>query len=113
MHELTICEALLGILDGERRRRRFTAVSRVRVEIGRFSCLDPDALQFAFEVSTRDTYLDGARLEIDRPPGRATCRDCGCDVELANRLDQCPTCGGVRLETHGGDQMRLVEMEIR
>ncbi|EJW09924.1 [NiFe] hydrogenase nickel incorporation protein HypA [Rhodovulum sp. PH10] len=113
MHELTICANLIELLDGERRRRGFRTVKRLRLEIGRFSCLDPEALRFAFEISSRDTFLHAAALEIERPPGRATCLDCGAAVEVESRLDACPHCGGVRLDPTGGDRMRLIEMEVR
>ncbi|MBK5958600.1 hydrogenase maturation nickel metallochaperone HypA [Rhodoplanes elegans] len=112
MHELTICDSLIGMLAEERRRRGFRTVTRLRIEIGTLSCLDPEALRFAFDVSTRETFLHGTVLEIDRPPGRATCLDCGADVAVSSRLDACPHCGGVRLDPHGGDQLRLIEMEI-
>lgn len=113
MHELTICENLIAMLAAERRKRGFHAVTRLRLEIGRLSCLDPEALRYAFDISVRDTFLHGATLEIERPGGRATCLDCGAAVEVDTRLDACPRCGGARLDPTGGDQMRLIEMEIR
>lgn len=112
MHELTLCEALLDLLDEEQARRGFRSLRRLRLEIGRFGCIDPDALVYAFEVTTRNTWLDGATIEVDRPPGRARCLDCGDDVEVFDRLADCPRCGGPRLLPTGGDEMRLVEMEI-
>jgi hydrogenase nickel incorporation protein HypA/HybF len=112
MHELTICQNLLDILHREYEIRRFTHVRRVRLEIGHFSCLDPDALLYAFEIFSRETFLEGATLQIDRPPGRALCLDCDAVVELETLLSDCPFCGGRRLKANGGDQMRFIEMEV-
>jgi hydrogenase nickel incorporation protein HypA/HybF len=112
MHEMTICEQIIGQLEDERHRRGFAVVKRLRLEIGVLSCLDPDALRYAFEISTRDTFMDGLVLEIDRPPGQAKCLDCGTDATISSRLDNCPACGGSRLDASGGAQMRLIEMEI-
>lgn len=112
MHELTICKNLFTLLQQEQMSGDFTRVSRVRVEIGAFSCLEPEALRYAFDVLSRETFLAGAALEIDRPPGRATCLDCGADVELDTRLSDCPACGGSRLRPTGGDEMRLIEMDV-
>ncbi|TBW40334.1 hydrogenase maturation nickel metallochaperone HypA [Siculibacillus lacustris] len=112
MHELTLCDSLIEILAQERATRRFASVRRLRLEIGRFGCIDPEALAYAFDVSTRGTFLDGALLEIERPAGRAHCLDCGADVEVETRLDACPACGGERLSPTGGDEMRLIEMEV-
>lgn len=112
MHELTICESLFKQVEQEQRNSHFTRVRRVRLEIGHFSCLDPEALRYAFEILSRETMLEGATLEIDQPPGRATCLDCKADVELATRLSECPSCRGTRLQPTGGDQMRFIEMEV-
>jgi len=112
MHEMTICEQIIGQLEDERHRRGFAMVKRLRLEIGMLSCLDPDALRYAFEISTRETFLDGLVLEIDRPPGQAKCLDCGAETVVTSRLDTCPACGSSRLDAAGGAQMRLIEMEI-
>ncbi|HEY0328459.1 MAG TPA: hydrogenase maturation nickel metallochaperone HypA [Rhodopseudomonas sp.] len=112
MHEMTICEEIVCQLEDERRRRGFDMVKRLRLEIGLLSCLDPDALRYAFEITTRDTFLDGMLLEIDRPPGQAKCLDCGAETTVSSRTEICPSCGGERLDASGGAQMRLVEMEI-
>ena len=113
MHELTICKSLLKLVEQEQATRHFARVHRLRVEIGHFSCLDPEALRYAFGILSRETLIiDGATLDIDQPPGRATCLDCGMDVELETRTSDCPSCGGSRLQPTGGDQMRFIEMEV-
>ena len=112
MHELTLCEAILDALDAQKRQHGFSAVRRLRLEIGRFACIDPDALIYAFEVTTRGGWLDGTEVEVLRPPGHARCLDCEADVEIAERFDLCPRCGGARLRVERGDQMRLVDMEV-
>lgn len=112
MHELTICEALLERIAAERDVRSFARVCRVRLEIGRFSCLDPEALRYAFEIMNRGTFLEHAVLEIDQPLGQAVCLDCGAKVEILSRQDDCPSCKGGRLKPTGGDGMRFIEMEV-
>ena len=111
MHELSICEHLLNLLGQEARRHGVKKVLRLRLEIGRLSCLEPDALRFAFDIMARGTIAEAAQLTIHRPPICATCKDCGTAVALDSRLDACPHCTGTRLETHGGEEMRLLEME--
>ncbi len=112
VHEMTICERIISQLEDEQFRLGFTAVKRLRLEIGMLSCLEPDALRYALEISTRETFLEGMVLEIDRPPGKAKCLDCHTETTVSDRLETCPTCGGSRLDCSGGQQMRLVEMEV-
>lgn len=112
MHEISICEALLDQVVARRALLRFDQVRRVRVEIGRLSCLEPEALRFAFEVIGRDTVLEGATLDIAQPTAQAVCRDCGATHTVESRLDHCPACGGVHLDLSGGDSLRFVDMEV-
>lgn len=111
MHEVSICEHLLTLLAQEARQHGVQKIIRLRVEIGRLSCLDPEALRFAFDALAPGTIAAAAELQIERPPVRATCKDCAAVVELNSRFEPCPSCGGTRLELHSGDEMRLLEME--
>jgi len=112
VHELTLCEALLDMIDDEKRRRGFARLRRLKLEIGRFGCVDPDALVYAFEVTTRGGWLDGAKIEVDRPPGQVICLDCKVTAQVDDRFAACPNCGGERLLPVGGDELKLVEIEI-
>jgi len=111
MHEVSICEHLLVILAQEAKQHGVSRIVRLRVQIGRLSCLDPEALRFAFDAIAPGTIAENAELQIDCPPVRATCKDCGSDVDLETRLDACRACGSTRLELHSGEEMRLLEME--
>lgn len=112
MHEMSLCESLIGVIEESARREGFTKVSRVRVEIGRFAGVELPAMQFGFEVVARGTLAEGAVLDFVDVPGSAWCFDCGQTVTLNNRLDPCPQCGGVRLQPSGGTKIRLKDMEV-
>ena len=112
MHELTICDSLFRILAREREARGFDRVHRLKLAIGHFSCLDPESLRYAFDVTSRQTFAEGARLEIEQPPGEAVCQECGARVEVESRLAACPQCGSYGLAPIGGDEMQLVELEV-
>ena len=111
MHELSVCEHLLNLLDQEAARHGVNKITRVRLEISRLSCLEPNALRFAFDTMAVGTIAETAELQIDRPLIGATCKGCGAAVKLDSRLDACPSCDSTRLEIRGGEEMRLLEME--
>lgn len=112
MHEMSLCEGILATLQEQARLHGFDRVRRVRLEIGRLACVEPEALRFGFDVVMRGSLAEGAALEIERPPGRAHCFDCGASVEIADRLAPCPACGGGRLSPTGGDEMRIRDLEV-
>lgn len=112
MHELSLCESLLGIIKDHARTHNFTRVRSVRIEIGALSCAEPEALRFGFDVVVKGSVAEGAVLEIDRPPGEAWCWDCQAVVPVTDRTTGCPGCDGYSLELRAGDQMRLVELDV-
>lgn len=112
MHEMALAEGVLRICEDHVRRAEAGKVVAVWVEIGELSHVDPDALAFSFGAVVMGTLAEGARLEIERVPGRAWCHDCGQEVAVHSLIDACPVCGGYKLQVTGGEQMRVKEMEV-
>lgn len=111
MHEMSVCEGIRNVIEDQARAHGVSRVSNVRLEIGRFAGIEKPALEFAFDVVMRDSVAEGATLTIIDMPGRAMCFDCGNDVELAERLDPCPCCGGGRLLPTAGQELRIKDLE--
>ena len=112
MHELSICEGLLGILEDVARREGATRICRVRLRFGALAYVEPQALEFAFEAVTRGTIAEGAELAFEVQPAEAHCDDCGHDFPVEARAVPCPRCGGNRLAIRGGTAMQLVALEV-
>ncbi|MBL3596109.1 hydrogenase maturation nickel metallochaperone HypA [Rhodovulum sulfidophilum] len=112
MHEMSLCEGIRGIVEDQARSHGFATVRVLRLEIGRFAGVEKPALEFAFDVVMRGSPAEGARLEMIDLPGRAMCYDCAEEVEIENRLDPCPRCGGGKLMPVAGDEMRIKDMEV-
>jgi hydrogenase nickel incorporation protein HypA/HybF len=66
MHELSIARNIVAIVAEAAGSR---PVRRVTLEIGRFSCVLPESLEFCFDAVARGTALEGAVLEIRRLDG--------------------------------------------
>ncbi len=112
MHELTLCESILELIDEQARAQRFTRVRRVWLEVGKLAAVEIPALRFGFEVLARDSLAEGAALEITEVPGRASCLSCGESHAIAARGDPCPRCGSYELQLIDGTQMRVRELEV-
>ncbi|MET4331248.1 hydrogenase nickel incorporation protein HypA/HybF [Bradyrhizobium sp. i1.15.2] len=112
MHEMALCEGIVGIVEEEARKRAFTKMNVVRLEIGALSHVAPEALKFCFEAVAARTIAQGARLEIVETPGTAWCMACSKTVEIGQRYEPCPSCGGYQLQVTGGEEMRVRELEV-
>lgn len=112
MHEMSLAEGVLQICEDQARNAGAARVVAVRLEIGTLSHVAPEALEFCFASVVRGTVADGARLEIDRAPGRGWCHDCGHEISVGSLTDPCPDCGGYKWQVTGGEEMRVKEMEV-
>ncbi|SHF36551.1 Hydrogenase-3 nickel incorporation protein HypA [Ruegeria intermedia] len=112
MHEMSLCEGIRQVIEDQARANGVSRVRRVRLEIGRFAGVEKPALEFAFDVVMRGSVAEGAELVMLDLPGRAMCYDCAREVEIADRLDPCPDCGGGKLMPTGGDEMRIKDLEV-
>lgn len=112
MHEMSLCENVLQIIQTESQRQHFSTVKTVWLEIGSLSCVEPDAMLFNFEMVCRDTLADGASLKIIRTLGTAWCSKCLKEVPVQQRFDECPTCHTHQLQIIQGDEMKIKELEV-
>jgi hydrogenase nickel incorporation protein HypA/HybF len=112
MHEMSLCEGILQIMQDESKNQGFKQVKNLWLEIGRLSGVEVEALRFSFDVVTRNTIADGAGLNIIDLPGNAWCMQCAESVEVSKRFDECPKCGSYQLQVTGGDEMRIKELEV-
>jgi len=108
MHELGITQEILEIVTQSAQERK---VKRVVLEIGKLSCVLPDAIRFCFDLCTAGTIAEGAELEIIQPPGRGCCRQCGAEFALHAVLARC-ACGSNDIQWLSGEELRIKTMEI-
>ena len=60
MHEMSLAEGVLQIVEDAARSQGFSQVTAVRLEIGRLSSVEPEALRFCFDVVVRGSLAEGA-----------------------------------------------------
>ena len=112
MHELSIAESVLEIVEATARRSGATRVNTVRLEIGALSCVGTDALRFCFDAVTRGSIAEAAELEIETVEGQAWCMPCGQTIAVSALGEMCPQCGSHQLHVTGGSEMRVKEITI-
>lgn len=101
---LSICERQLGQLPE-------TRVTAVGVEVGAFSGVDADSLQFCLEVVMSNRF-EGIRCEVMREAGMAACPSCDSRFEVTQAPFQCPECGGLARGVSGGQGLQLSYLEV-
>jgi hydrogenase nickel incorporation protein HypA/HybF len=113
MHELSVAQSIVDILEAKASEYNATHVNSVRLQIGEANGIVTDSLTFCFEMLTSlDPTLAGARLLIDTVPHRARCRHCNQEFAITNFVAQCPTCQEWSDEVISGTEFQILEMEI-
>jgi len=112
MHEMSLCEGVLRIVQEQAKLQNFSRVRKVWLEIGEFSCAVPDSMALCFEAITAGTLADGATLEMINVPGKGRCRKCAAEFAMNKRYDACPECGAFGIEVVEGGAMRVKELEV-
>ncbi|MCF2971539.1 hydrogenase maturation nickel metallochaperone HypA [Synechococcus sp. Nb3U1] len=113
MHETDMTRALIQTLrdwwESQPERPRITHVHLI---VGRFTCVEPVSLEFAYAVQTQATFLEGSRLVIRETPLIAYCYSCKQEYkpEIGQRY-ACPTCGSPMEEIRSGRELKIDQIE--
>src|SRR5262245_47595815 len=103
MHELSIAATIMESVLNFVETHQIDRVLKVRLAIGELTCLQSEQLRFCYESVTRETAIQGSKLEIEKVPAMLKCPGCGyagppkywmealTDLPVATL--QCPTCG--------------------
>ena len=112
MHEMSLAEGIVQLVEDAVRAEGCARVRAVWLEIGQLAAVEKESLCFCFDAVTRDTVLDGARLEIIETPGQGWCMKCEGNVAVTALYEACPVCGSYQIQVTGGDEMRVKELEV-
>jgi hydrogenase nickel incorporation protein HypA/HybF len=116
MHEVDMTRCLVLAMEDWRAHHTplQPSVERVHLDVGAFTCVEPDALRFTWGVAVRHTWLAGASLEIHTVPLVARCLSCGCTYPPeAERCYRSPCCDHPMEEIVSGRELRIRKVDYR
>jgi hydrogenase nickel incorporation protein HypA/HybF len=109
MHELSIAEAVVAIVERHARGRR---VTKVELKVGHLRQVVPSALEFAFELTTQGTVAEGAELEMEQIEAAGRCQACGAHTPLPELPLVCRECGSIDVEVTRGEELLVDSLEL-
>lgn len=111
MHEMSLALEIRSICERELAKLPETRITAVGVQVGAFSGVEVDSLQFCLEVVMSEGF-DGVRCEIEREPGRAVCPKCDREFRVERAPFECPSCGALARGVSGGGGLQLSYLEV-
>lgn len=110
MHELSLAEGIIDIVERTAKANNVHRVKKVRIAVGELAGVDIESLVFAWLSVRRGGCADQAELVIERPAGRAWCIDCSKEVPLKCYGDPCPICSGYHLSAIAGTELKVIDI---
>jgi hydrogenase nickel incorporation protein HypA/HybF len=112
MHELSLAQNIISIMEEQMRDRPSSRVTAVHVQVGKMSNVLVDSLIFGFDTLICGTAFNDAKLVIEEPPVQVRCRSCFAESEINHLNFICGQCGGVDVEVIGGNELFVDSIEI-
>ena len=110
MHELSLCEAIAGVVrpyaDGRH-------VDIVRVKIGALRQVVPESLTFCWTLLRDHEDMPDAELELEFVTAEVKCRSCGAQSEITSAWSiWCPRCDSSDVEVLRGNEFLVTSLDV-
>jgi hydrogenase nickel incorporation protein HypA/HybF len=87
-------------------------VLKVSLKVGELTGVIPDSLSFCFELLSKSTIAENARITIEKVPIRGYCSKCKGDFVITNNHYRCNTCGNINIDLTSGRELQIDHLEI-
>lgn len=114
MHELSIIQGVLDIIEKEQQKHKFKKVLMIEVVCGQYNCLCEETMNFCFETAAKSTCAEGASFKVKRLPEVLKCLSCGREFEgdTPEEESACPFCGSETTMAISNHDMYLSRLEV-
>ncbi|MCU0373415.1 MAG: hydrogenase maturation nickel metallochaperone HypA [Ignavibacteria bacterium] len=112
MHELSVAQNIVEILNENVARYEYSRVKTVLLEIGEYSGIIPDSLIFCFDSIKSDTPFENAELKIRNIPFKIYCNACKSETGNNFGMRICEKCGGNDTEIISGMELKITDVLI-
>lgn len=112
MHEMSLAESVLQIIEEAALSQNFTKVKTVILEVGQLASIEIEAMHFCFDAVMSGSVAEGATLQIIDIPGMGQCRKCAAAIKMSELYGICPICGSYETYAVSGLDMRVKELEV-
>ena len=112
MHELAVTENILEIALRHAREAGAQRVTGLYLVLGRLSSIVDDSVQFYWDIVSKGTPAEGARLHFRRIAVELQCRSCGRRYAPEGEDMACQACGSTRIEILTGEEFCLEAIDV-
>ena len=110
MHEVDMTKCLVLSMNEWRQQHEpaVPLVSQVHLQVGDFTCVEPDQLVQTWRIAIQNSWLAGAELTIEQIPLVARCVCCNSTYRpSSDQAYQSPCCGHPMEDIVSGRELRI------
>jgi hydrogenase nickel incorporation protein HypA/HybF len=112
MHELSIAQGIVGIIEQHVSEPERPNVRTVWLKVGAVAGIVVDSLEFSFGVITAETPLASAALAVETIPFTVKCRQCGAESVNEQGIILCSQCGSSDTMVIAGTELQVAAIEL-
>ncbi|MGC8803368.1 MAG: hydrogenase maturation nickel metallochaperone HypA [Bacteroidales bacterium] len=112
MHELSLAQSILSIIEQAVPPQQHERIRTVYLQIGTLSGIEIDALTFSFDIIKERTPFASAVLSIETIDAQGKCNQCGAIFTLQAFGTPCPGCGSISVNIIRGKEMRVTGVDV-
>jgi hydrogenase nickel incorporation protein HypA/HybF len=109
VHELSLSSAIVETVVRHAEGRK---VNAVEFSVGALRQVVPASLEFYFEIVSRDTVCEGARLELQVIEARVSCGGCGTEWTLDDPVFRCASCESTDVRVLSGSEFLVESIDV-
>ncbi|MDD5338537.1 MAG: hydrogenase maturation nickel metallochaperone HypA [Dehalococcoidales bacterium] len=112
MHEASITESMLALAVEKAKEAKARKIAGINLVVGELSGVVPDCVQFYFDVISKNTLAEGAKLNFETKPIQIRCRRCNIVFAPSDHKWVCPECNETSVEITSGQECYMESLEV-
>ncbi len=112
MHEMSIAQSILDIVDEYMAKEDNVKLLEVAVEIGELVAVVPESLSFCYDVLVENTPYMNSKIIINILPLTAVCSQCNHTFKIKDFNFICSACQSTNVTVTRGQELRISHLEV-
>lgn len=112
MHEYAVTKGMIEVAAREAEAAGAKKILEIRLVIGDLSSIIDESVSMYFDIISRGTPAEGAKLVFRRRHAMLACTSCGLEYEKPRSGFDCPSCGGEGRLLDAGKEFYIESMEV-
>jgi hydrogenase nickel incorporation protein HypA/HybF len=112
MHELSVTESILEISLRHANKANAKRITNLYLVIGQLASIVDDSVEFYWDIISKGTLAEGAKLHFRRVQATLECLDCHHPYQPEDNQFSCPICKSTHVKVISGEEFFMEAIDI-